>query len=285
MSKKLIPLLVVIFAFAAVSVVYAQTEEEVIAKYLKKAEKKQERLQKTYFATISGSYGKFTDETDYNKFHVYANANINPGGPVEGIWRSKQFSASMGTMVARNIAVSLGFEYWLKMGGETVGDYTLQISPLGDMDDFSVRSEVSVYGISSGVDYYLLNPPDADGIAKSLGIRVGGGLGYYWTKWELWQGVSSINLSTGFEETAVEPLKGSALGFQGWIGFDYPTGIWGLVVGLDANYLYLNFSDVKSYNSLGEELYATYSDSPDDRVELDFSGPRGKFQIKKYFRW
>nr|MBN2278893.1 hypothetical protein [candidate division Zixibacteria bacterium] len=285
MFKKMIPFLVLVLAVVAVASAFAQTEDEIIARYIKKAEKQQEKSYRTYFATISGSYGKLSDNTDYNRFHTYANGNINPGGPVEGIWRSKQFAANIGTMATKSLAVNVGFAYWLKMGGEAVGDFDFQISPLGTQEDFNLVSEISVYGIAGGVDYYLMNPPNEEGLIKSLGIRLGGSVGYYWTKWELWEGMSSINLSTGFEESNIEPLKGSTPGFSGWVGFDYPTGLWGLVVGLEAEYLYLNFSTVKSYNSLGEELYATYSENPDDRVELDFSGPRGKFQIKRFFRW
>lgn len=283
MLRKLIPLLAIIFSLTLVSTAFPETEEEIIARYLKKAEK--QRKQKIYSVSLSFSYGRLHNRSDYNLFYNYANLNISPGDPLVGIWRSKQFGAEFGMMVARNVALKLGFEYWLKLGNSTIGDYSMSITPLGTQEDFELNSEVKVYGVTGGIDYHLLNPPDENGIVHLPGVRVGLGAGFYSTTWDLWDGSNTFNLETENLELNSEPLKATAPGLSVWLGLDYPVGIFGLLAGVDVQYLYLNFDNVKVYNNVGEELYVSYSDNVTDRVGLDFSGPRGKVELKRYFRW
>ena len=283
MFKKLIPVLVALFALTVAVPAFADTEDEIISRYLKKKEK--QRKHKIYFGSLSFSYGKLSDDNDYNTFSNYANANIGPDNPMTGIWRSKEISANMGMMITRNASFQLGLDYWLKMGDNKTGDYDFGISPLGTQKDFNLISEVQVYGLTAGVDYHLLNPPDNMGIVNGFNVRVGGGGGVYFSKWEVWNGANSFNLSTSVLEENVDPLKSIAPGFSAWVGADYPIGFFGLLVSANVSYLYLNFNDVHSYNDIDEELYLSYSSNPDDRVELDFSGFRGKFEFKRYFKW
>ena len=283
MFRKLIPLLVAFFAVTVVSPILAQTEDEIIAQYLKKAEK--QRKHQIYFFSCSFAYGKLASQSDYNKFYNHTNLNVTPGDPLTGIWRSKQFGADFGMMVSKRASIKLGFEYWMKLGNGSTGDYNLGVSPLGLQEDFDLRSEVSVYGFSGGFDYYLKNPPDNNGLINTLSVKVGAGAGYYNAKWELWDAASSFNLSTEIPETNNEALTGSAPGISGWVGVDYPIGIFGLLASVNVNYLYLNFDNIRVYNDLNEELYVSFSDNPTDRVDLDFSGLRGKLEFKRYFRW
>jgi len=283
MFKKLIPLLVLLFAFTVAASAFGQTEDDIISKYLKKMEK--ERKHKIYYGSLSFSYGKLPNESDFNTFSNYANVNIGPDNPMTGIWRSNEISANFGMMISKKTSFQLGFDYWLKMGDDKIGDYDFGISPLGIQTDFELVSQVQVYGISGGFDYHLTNPPDNDGLVNGLNVRVGGGGGIYFSKWEIWNGANSFNLSTAIPEQNIDPLNGTAPGFSVWLGTDYPTGLFGLLLSGNVSYLYLNFNNVYSYNDIDEELYLTYSDNPDDRVELDFSGLRGKFEIKRYFRW
>jgi hypothetical protein len=51
------------------------------------------------------------------------------------------------------------------------------------------------------------------------------------------------------------------------------------------SYLYLNFTNVSWYNSQDQEIIATVDGTEDGRVDLDFSGVRGKVEIKRYFSW
>ncbi|PKK84941.1 MAG: hypothetical protein CVT49_01950 [candidate division Zixibacteria bacterium HGW-Zixibacteria-1] len=283
MFKKLIPVFIALFAITVAASAFGQTEDEIISKYLKKMEK--DRKHKIYYGSLSFSYGKLPNSSDYNVYSNYVNVNVGPDNPMTGIWRSKELSANMGMMISKKTSFQLGFDYWLKMGDNRNGDYTFSISPLGTQTDFELISEVQVYGITGGVDYHLLNPPDNEGIVNGFNVRVGGGGGIYFSKWEVWSGASSFNLSTSDEEANVAPLKGTSPGFSAWVGADYPTGFFGMLLSANVNYLYLNFSDVHSYNDFDEELYLSYTSNPEDRVELDFSGLRGKIEFKKYFKW
>jgi hypothetical protein len=285
MSRKLVLLLAVIFIFTAVGSAYSQTEDEIIAQYLKKAEKKHKP--KVGFASVSFVYGNLPNNSDYNVFFNYANHRIFPGGPLDGIWNCMQFAGELGMMAADKFSFKVGFDYWMKLGSSVTGDYTFgtTFGPSGYQESFEVKSEIQVYGFYGGFDYFIFNPPDRDGIVRSISLRAGAGAGYYLSKWQIWEGAYTLNLSTETTEENVEPLKGSAPGVTAWIGMDYPVNLLGLLVGANVSYMYLNFTDVHSYNSLGEELYVTYSTSPSDRVELDFSGLRGKIELKRYFKW
>jgi hypothetical protein len=283
MFKRLIPVLVVLFALALAGAAFADTEDEIIAKYLKKAEKQHKH--KVYFASVLFAYGKLPTYGDYTTFYHYANSNINPGSPLTGIWRSKQLGLNIGIMTSKNTSVRLGFDYWLKLGSAVSGDFDFGIEPLGLQQGFDLSSEIQVMGITGGVEYHIMNPPNNEGVINSINVRIGGGAGFYWAKWDIWSGASSINLATETFETNIEPLKGSAPGASVWLGADYPVGLLGLVLGADINYLYLNLDDVHSYNSIGEELYVSFSGNPDDCVTLDLSGLRGCVELKRYFRW
>lgn len=289
MLKRISLILAALFLIAAVAPSFAQTtEDEAVAQFLKKLDKKKTEHNRVAFVTFGFAYGKLPNDNPYNQFYTYANANIDPldGSryPVLGIWRSKQFELNAGMMISPRVTFSAGFDYWLKMGSNKTGDYEFDIAPLGTQYDFNIKSEVQVYGFKGGFDYYLLNPPDNKGIFNSFAIRVGGGAGFYFAKWDIWDGSTAFNLATGTSDLNAEPLKGSAPGFYGSIGLDYPIGFLGLLVGADFNYLFLNFTKVKGYNNIGEELYVTYSDNTNDRVELDFSGLRGRLLLKRFFQ-
>ena len=283
MSKRLILLVGVLFLFVAVASAFGQTEDEIVARYLKKAEKKQRS--KVGFFSASFSYGKLTNDNGFNKFNDYANPRIAPGNPLEGIWRSKQLNANFGMMVTSRAAVKVGFEYWLKMGTNETGDYTMAVEPLGVQTDFNLKSEVQIYGFTGGADYYLMNPPDRDGIFESLALRVSATGGFYMAKWDVWEGLTSYNLVTESFETNSDPLKDNTIGFTVMAGADYPTPLFDMLLGIDVGYQYLNFDNVKSYNSVDEELYLSLSDTGTEHADLDLSGLRGKIELKKFFSW
>jgi hypothetical protein len=281
MHKKIAILMGIVFLLVAVGSAFGETEDEIVARYLKKAEKKHKS--KVGFVSASISYGILSNGNDYNKFRSFANSNISPGAPLDGIYRSYQFDANFGMMVSRNAAFKLGFEYWLKMGSSNTGDYTMGIEPLGTQTDFNLVSEVQIYGINGGVDYYFLNPPDMNGQFNSIALRLGLDAGIYFANWNVWEGVSAINLSTQTSEANSDPLKSTAPGASLMVGADVP--ILGFLLSANAGYQYMNFSSVKAYNSIDEELYVSYSNNIDDRVELDFSGFRSKLEIRKFFKW
>jgi hypothetical protein len=289
MIKRLILLVAATFLLTSLAPAFGQSEDEVVAQYIKKTEKKQkERRSKVGFLALYGSYGKLSDDNSYNKFTSYTNSsitNVSAPGALSGIYRSKQFGGNFGFMASSKMAIKLGFEYWLKMGSDETGDYNLAVEPLGLQSDFNLLSKIQVYGFTAGLDYYILNHPDRAGIINSLALHFGAGAGYYMAKWEIWQGSSSFNLATGESDANAEPLKGSTPGFTASLGADYPIRFFDLVLGAEVSYLYLNFTNVHSYNDVGEELYLTCSANTNDRVDLDFSGPRVQMQLKKFFHW
>jgi len=283
MSKKLILLVGILFLFVAVASAFGQTEDEIVARYLKKAQTKHKKT--VGFFSAGFTYGMLADNSDFNKFTDYANARISPDNPLEGTWRTSQITANFGMMMSHRAAFKLGFEYWTKMGTGATGDYTLSIEPLGVQTDFDMKSQVQVYGFTGGADYYLLNPPDRNGVFNALAVRVGANAGFYSAKWDVWDGLTSYNLSTASYETNNDPLKDNTIGFAVTAGADYPTPIFNMLLGVEFGYQYLNFDNVKSYNTVDEELYLSYSDTATDRVDLDFSGIRGKVELRKFFRW
>lgn len=283
MSKKLILLIGVLFLFVAVGSTYAQNEDDVVASFMQKAEKKYKT--KVGFFSTSFSYGLLNKDNGFNQFRDYANSRIAPGDPISGAWRSYQFNANFGMMLNPRVALKLGFEYWLKMGDNNTGDYTLSVEPLGAQTDITLKSEAQILGFSAGANYYLTNPPDKYGIIHGLAFKVGATGGFYMAKWEVWEGMTSYNLATSSFEANNDPLKDNSLGFTATAGFDYPTPLWDMVLGFDASYQYLNFDNIKSYNTVGEELYLSATDAGTDKVSLDLSGFRVKVELKKFFSW
>ncbi len=123
---------------------------------------------------------------------------------------------------------------------------------------------------------------------KGLAIRSGVTLGFYLVSWDLWPEYSynNLNLSTSTSTDGLTTTyKDNAPGVTLNIGLDYPTKIFNSVIGLDFGYLYLNFNQVAWYNLQDEEVIATTTGTEEGRVDLNFSGFKGKFEIKKYFSW
>ncbi|MCX6826477.1 MAG: hypothetical protein NTV06_04295 [candidate division Zixibacteria bacterium] len=293
MTRKILLLSAIVFLFMAIAPAFSQTEDDVVAQYLKKTEKKQKaKSLRIGFVSLYGAYGKLPNDSPYNKFRSYANSNITALNGSQylltGIWRSKQLGVDFGMMITSRIAAKVGFEYWLKMGSNKTSNYDFDAAfdSIGVKDNFNLVSEINIYGVNLGVDYYLLNPPDKKGMMNSIAVRITANGGYYFSKWNIWQGSKSfINSATGYKDVSTESLKGSSVGVSGSIGLDYPIRFWGLVAGVDAGYLYLNMNNIHAHNNLGEELYLTCSNDANDRVDLDFSGLRAKIELKKLFCW
>lgn len=287
MVRKIMPFLAATIMLGAIGPVFAQTEDEIVSKFMRKTEKK--HINRVGFIAAYFSYGKLSDNSSYNKYSIFVDKNLTANNPsdlkMDGAYRSDQLGISLGMMIAPRIAVKLGFEYWLKMGTNKMGDYDFNLAPFGEQRNFNLVSELQVYGITSGLDLYLLNPPDKFGQFHSLAFRISGGGGFYMTQWKIWHGSNSFNLSTGASEANIEPLKGSAPGFYGGIGFDLPIRFLGMTLGSEIIYMVMNFNSVKSYNRLGEELYLSYPDDTSKPIKLDYSGPRGKMELKKFFSW
>ncbi|MBN2226502.1 MAG: hypothetical protein JW763_03980 [candidate division Zixibacteria bacterium] len=276
MLRRIVPVVAVLFLMTAVAPVFAQTEDEIVAKYLQKAEKKHKT--KVGFLSANFSYGRLAEDNGYRQFNFAATSDLSTleglAGPTEGIFRSKQFGLDFGMMLAPKMAVKMGFEYWLKMSTDINVDYDMSIGVLEVEDMYQSESEVSVYGFRLGFDYYLLNPPDRYGKLNNLAVKVGAGGGMYMASWDFWQ--------SGDAES--DPLKANSPGFWVQGGVEYPIGFFDMAVAADLSYFYLNFSGFESYNASSGDLQLTYPGSTDE-IELDFSGLRGKVELKKFFSW
>lgn len=261
-------------------------EQAIIDEFL--GEQEEKHIIRTAFIAFSGG-GGIIDGGDYNEFAAFNNSNMyrSDGGShlLGEIGNSQEFSLRFGVMTGERSAVSLGFSYWLKNGSSQTGDFVMGVAPLGTQTNFELKSELEVYGISLGSEYFLANPPDKLGIVKGLSIALTGDVGLYGARWSLWEGTGNINLSTGLFEQITEPLSGQSLGLTGGLRLGYPTGFLGSIASVELGYTYLKIKDVSWTNDAGEAIYATYSTNTSDRVELDFSGLRGKFEFRKYMSW
>ncbi|MEZ5359600.1 MAG: hypothetical protein R3F48_12345 [Candidatus Zixiibacteriota bacterium] len=282
-------LLVVFLVFVLAVPAMAQTEDELVAKFLKKAEKKQ--IKKVGYFILQGSYGKLGTNSDYNQFassvsrYLFSATGESVG--IDGIYRSKEFYLGFGLMTSQKTSASVGISYWLKMGSSDNGDYNLTLVNSNDMEnrtDFDLKSEVQIYGLSSGFSYYLLNAPDKEGVLHNFALKTNISGGFYFASWNLWEGYTGYNLSTSTSEDIAGKLTGSAPGLSVGLSMEYPTPLMGLVLEGSASYFYLNFSKMKWYNDNNEENVVVYNNDA-DRVELDFSGPRANFGLKRYFSW
>jgi len=267
----------------------SQTEDELVAQFLKKAEKA--RVKKVGFVVVNGSFGRLNRDNDYNKFSVRVSPLISSvGGGTVGVARiydSQELFGGLGLMVSSKTSGTIGFGYWLKMGSDQAGDLNLSLVNLDDPNpvyDFTLKSQVQVLAVSAQMDYYITNPPDRDGILHALALKVGVGAGFYFANWELWDGFTGFNIDTGEPEVIGGKLKGSAPGFSAQAAMEYPMKLGGLVVEGSLRYLYLNFTGMKWYNDSNQEVVATVNNSG-TRVNLNMSGPRVQLGLKRYFAW
>jgi len=276
MGKRLLPIVAILALFALAASAFGDTEEDIIAKYLKKTEKK--HVTKLGFASASFGYGRLGNIDYYQSVNFAASsdaASLNGTlNPIEGIWRSNEISLNFGLMVAQRFALSIGFDYWLKMSTDANVDYTATIGVLEVEESYDTPSNVDVYGFNAGVSYYLTNPPTPDNGLAGLAVKVGGGGGIYMTKWNFWQD----------QNEDAEPVSASAPAFWLQGGVEYPIGFLDLVIGADGRYFFLNFNDLNSYNEMSGDMELTYS-STGNEYELDFSGLRAQIGIRRYFKW
>ncbi len=281
----LIGFLVLLFAVPAM----AQTEDELVAKFLNRAEKQQ--IKKVGYFIVQGSYGKLGTNSSYNEFasdvspDLFSASGESVG--IDGIYRSKEFYLGFGLMTTPKISAMVGLNYWLKMGSKESGDYNLTLvnaSDVGDRTDFDLKSEVQIYGFSSGFQYYLFNPPDRYGKLHTIAVKANMSAGYYFASWELWEGYTGYNLSLAAGTDISGKLTGSSPGVSLGLSMEYPTPLAGLVLEGSASYFYLNFTKMKWYNDNNEENIVAFG-TENERVELDMSGPRANFGLKRYFSW
>lgn len=280
MRSKVAFLLAGILLLSTVPALAGSTsEDEFVNKYIKKLETKQTKK----LAWVSGyfSFNRINRDNDYNKFAIYESDNFD-NADISWLGDSKAFGIEMGMAFSKRFGWTIGAEYWMKLGEKLDGSFLY--APTGTTIE-NPESQLQVYGISTSVQYYFFNHPQVDGRLDKLALRVGGSIGFYQVKWDLWEEYQNLNLATAEPTGTNASFKDNAPGFSMILGADYPIKLFNLVMGIDMSYLYLNFDNVAWYNTSDEEIIASYSGDSDGRVDIGLSGVRGKIEIKRFFSW
>lgn len=282
--RPVINFIVILLALGmGISTVEAQeTENDIVNNYLNRAVAK--HTHKLGWASVNFSVDRINRNNDYNSFTSLESSKLT-NGSFSWIEQGFSFGADFGIVFNERFAWSLGGEYWLKLG-ETLpeNDTYLQLSTNTTVGA-NPQSELQVLGVNTGLQYYIINPPNVTQKQSGITARIGGSVGFYTASWDLWPEYENLNLSTNTPIATNTTFKGTAPGFSFGFGLDYPIGLMDFGLALDASYLHLNFGNVAWYNNSGEEIIATYSGTADGRVDLSLSGMRGKIELKRYFNW
>ncbi len=287
MRFKLIVILIGI-AMVLSSSVSAQTkstkqEQELIDQYLKKNRKFQEKTKKLYWVTGQFTFNRINRDNDYNKFASYQSTLLT-NTDLKWLNTGSSFGMEFGWMATKKAAWTLGGEYWMPLGETQAGTFDYN-PPGGNSTVTQLKSEIKVYGITTTVQYYLTNAPNSFERLTKPAVKLGFGAGYYQVKWNLWDQFENLNLATANPSQLNSTYRDNTLGFTFHLGAEYPVSASGLALGLDLNYLYLNFKNVAWYNAQDQEIVPTYNGASTGRVYLGLSGVRAKVEIKKFFSW
>ena len=283
MRLKLIALAIVAAAILAQPVAAQLTEQEIIDQYMKKSNQIQEQHKKLYW--LSGSYAlnRINKNNDYNDFAIYTSAQF-PTTQINWLDKANSFGLEFGWMFKKKLALTIGGEYWMKLGQNESGNFAYN-PPSGNTTVTELISEIKVYGLTSVLHFYLTNPPSAGNHLTNLAIKVGAGIGFYQVSWDVWDEYQNINLSSSLPAAINATFKDSNIGLSLSAGAEYPLNFGSMSLGVDVNYLYLNFNNVAWYNSQDQEVVASYAGNIESRVDLGLSGVRGRIELKKFFNW
>lgn len=259
-----------------------ETEQEIVNRFFKKTEVKHTR--KISWIAANFTFNRINRDNPYNGFANYTSNHFS-NTSLPWLGDAKGIGIDMGVLFGDKIAWSIGGEYWLQLGTNKTGSFSY--NPPGGTATVvtNLVSEISVYGIASVIHYYVYNSPSKHDLLNNFAVRVGGSIGYYFASWNLWNEYQNLNLVTTAPTGLNTTFKGSAPAFSIDVGVDYPLRVFNLAVGVDISYLYLNFANVAWYNAQDQEIIATYDGSADGRVDLNFSGVRGKVELKRFFKW
>lgn len=281
-SRFFMMVLALILTLGCGSILAQSSEQEIVNSYLTKAVAK--HTHKLGWASINFSVDRINRHNGYNDFAIAESAKLSRGS---FSWLDNGFSigADFGMFFKEKFAWSIGGEYWLQMGESLpAGDTYLQLST-GTTVAADPKSELQIFAVTSGLQYFIWNPPKAATKLTGMAVRLNGSLGFYVANWNLWPEYENLNLSTSAPINANTTFKGTAPGFSFGMGLDYPLGLWDMGLALDANYLHLNFTNVAWYNTDGNEIVASVDGTADGRIDLTLSGVRGKIELKRYFNW
>ncbi len=279
MRSVMAAIAVLLLLVGSAPVFAGQTERDIVDRFLARAQKKHTH----HLSWVAGNFGmnRINRQNDYNAFASYQSSNFS-NGSLEWLGEAKSFGLDFGLVFAQKIGLSIGGEYWLKVGENKSGSF--YYTPIGDSVT-NLKSEIQVWGVTTGLQYYVFNRPTVTEQLTNPAVRIGGSVGYYQASWELWPEYQNLNLATSTPEATNIAFKGSAPGFMVNIGGDYPIQWNGMVIGADIGYMMLNFKNVSWYNSQDQEVVATVDGTSDGRVNLDLSGVKGRIEVKRFFSW
>ncbi|MGH8015999.1 MAG: hypothetical protein ACREBV_07405, partial [Candidatus Zixiibacteriota bacterium] len=258
--------------------------QELIDKYLKKKTKQtKEKIKKLYWVSGHYSINRINRDNDYNKFAIYESSLLT-NTDLNWLNTGSEFGLEFGWLAGKSMSWTIAGEYWMPLGETQSGSFNYN-PPSGSTTVTELNSEIKVYGVSTGLQYYIMNPPTATARLTKPAVKLGIGAGYYSVKWELWDQYENLNLATSTANPTNSTFRDNTFGFTFNVGGEYPISASGLAVGLDLHYLYLNFKNVAWYNSSDQEVVATYEGNSSSRVNLGLSGIRAKLELKKFFNW
>jgi hypothetical protein len=234
---------------------------------------------------VSGhfSLNRINRDNDYNKFTLYEN-NFFTGTELSWLNTGSELGLEFGWLAGKNVSWTIGGEYWMPIGETQTGSFSYN-PPSGSTTVTELKSEIKVYGVTTGLQYYVMNSPTVNEKLTKPSVKVGVGAGYYQVKWELWDQYENLNLATSSPAGTNSTFRDNSLGFTFNLGGEYPISNSGIALGLDLHYLYLNFKDVSWYNSSNEQVVATWEGTSESQVILGLSGVRAKLELKKFFSW
>ena len=284
MSFKSVLSLVLVLILAGSCMIQAdETEQDIVNKYLAKAKK--QHTKKLGWLSINYQYNRVNrGHNEYNHMANTLSTQVD-GADFGAINNTNVFGVEFGTVFQKKFAWTVGGEFWQKAGDSNTGTFTytpISGTPAQVVDP---KSEVSVWGVSTGIQYYVKNNPQPASKLTKLAIRTGVNVGYYVATWDLFDQYENVNLTTGIDEGQNIAFKGTSLGFSFNVGVDYPINLWDMSLGVDANYLMLNFDNIAWYNAQDQEIIATWTGDDTGRVNLNLSGARAKVELKRFFSW
>lgn len=257
-------------------------EREIIERYSRKIQKKQTRK----LAWISGSFtlNRINQNNDYNKFAAYESNNFS-NSSIKWLDQAKAFSLEYGMRLNDRISWNVSGEYWLKLGENNSGNFSY--TPNGGLQTSvtDMKSEIKTYGVNVGLDYYLSGAPTVEESLSGTALKIGASVGYYVVNWDLWDSYQNLNLATDAPSAGNTTFKGTAPALAIGLGIEKPLKLAGLSAAIDLEYQYMNFQNVAWYNTIDQEVVATYGSSSDTRVDLALSGVRGRVELRRYFSW
>lgn len=277
--RTFIAIAAALLLLVSTAVASTDSEEEIMQRYLAKVQKK--HTTRVTWISAYFSLNRIDRDNDYNKFANYETLNFTDAA-IPWLGEATMLGADFGMVFNNSFAWTLGLQYWLEMGESLEGTYYYE--PSGTYVE-NPESRIQVFGITTGLQYYLKNRPSKTGELEKMAVRVGAGCGFYKAKWEVWEDYWDLNLTTSYTDASSDAFEDQTLGFNLHMGIDYPTQAFGLILGVDFGYLALKFDNVAWVNTWDQEVVASYTGDVDGRVDLDLSGFTGKIELKRFFCW